>query len=757
VPRTTPLAFLALAACAAPESEPLPPTPGFTVGPEVVCADPVEGWDRFEEVGRERGLTEPMDDPVEVIGHPIWGRGGGIVVTDLDGDGDADVLAARLSGSPDVYLNDGRGWFERAIGAVPPLPAPWSLALGVADADGDGRPELFLSSQAALWMARNRGDGTFDPYTSLVPEGAMPPGAIGLTVAFGDVDGDGDLDVAYPTVQGGLDAPMGGPDLVLANPGGGDGPWPVAFELISAGTGSTTQVAAFTDRDGDGDQDLFVPNDLGPRSAFWRNDGDALIDDAAAIGADLDMAAMGIDNADVDGDGRLDYCMTDVGPPICLLADGAGGFVRAGAGLGLLPADPLPAFPNTVGWGFDLADLDSDGHLDAVQASAPCAGAAAQGMLEIPDVLWAGTADGGFADATAEAGLGDVGPNTGLATADLDGDGYLDLVIGGPDRPPRLYRNRCGAGAWLEVELTGPPDNPHGLGARVVATVDGRDRPRELWALRGQGQGPARVHFGLGDRDEIDALTVRWPDGKVSRTQDVPTRRRIVVDHATSEDAAWSPAEPGEPPTPDGEALEPGDDEIVVQGAVVAAAPGADPAGRSVWSSHRPEVVRLTDGSGRYELVVPEDGDVDVTVEGEGLVDHVVAIQSAWQRGLSSGLVHALFTPDVLGTVHGELYGLPPTPGRGWVWVQVGGPDGAPVAGTRVELSAPHDGAVAFGGGDPVPGDRIQAGRQNLGFANVPAGPLSITVTPPDGETCRGRAEVEVPPDALLQVTWSCS
>ena len=100
--------------------------------------------------------------------------------------------------------------------------------------------------------------------------------------------------------------------------------------------------------------------------------------------------------------------------------------------------------------------------------------------------------------------------------------------------------NRCGSEAWLDIELGGPPENSEGLGARLVADLGDRVLLRELYNLRGTGQGPSRFHLGLGSLETVPGLSIVWPDGEESRAEAVPTRRHIVFRHS----GASSKAEP---------------------------------------------------------------------------------------------------------------------------------------------------------------------------------------------------------------------
>jgi hypothetical protein len=185
-----------------------------------------------------------------------------------------------------------------------------------------------------------------------------------------------------------------------------------------------------------GDPDLLVlvdQADLGPGfppTAFHRNDDGQWTDDAPELSADLRMAAMGVDSADLDGDGLPDYCITDIGPLRCLLSAGGSAYVESGVALGLSPSAPED-LRVWAAWSVDLLDLDDDGRLDVATAAGEFD--APPEDREHPDALWRGV-DGGFEE-VLDLGYGSVEDHYGLASADLDGDGGLEIVLVAPDAP----------------------------------------------------------------------------------------------------------------------------------------------------------------------------------------------------------------------------------------------------------------------------------------------------------------------------------
>ena len=134
-------------------------------------------------------------------------------------------------------------------------------------------------------------------------------------------------------------------------------------------------------------------------------------------------------------------------------------------------------------------------------------------------------------DESHTTGFHEPSSNYGLVAADFDRDGALDLVVGPHEGPPAFWSNPCTPDSWLQVDLVGPDGNTAGLGARVTLTRDGLSVPREVAGPSLSSQGPPTVHFGLGQDDSVDALTIRWPDGTVQAFEDLPVRRVVTVTH----------------------------------------------------------------------------------------------------------------------------------------------------------------------------------------------------------------------------------
>ena len=289
---------------------------------------------------------------------------------------------------------------------------------------------------------------------------------------------------------------------------------------LAEGTSSLSLLALPTDRDRDGDPDLLVLADKWQSSGFWRNDpGPTYTEDFPEICCDLQMSAMGVDALDLNHDGFMDYFISDNGPPQVLYSDGRGGYYVAGTAIGFVE--------DTIGWAVSLDDLDNDGHPEALQASS---------FLEVyedvylPDLVWWGQPDGTFTEVSEALGFGVSELHRGLVTADLDNNGALDIVrAGGGQHTPRVWMNTCSVDAWVDVEVVQPGANRAGLGAVVAVEAGGRRFVREVVGPRGPAQGPARLHFGLGEATRVDRVEVDWPDGGVTELGEVEARQVVVM------------------------------------------------------------------------------------------------------------------------------------------------------------------------------------------------------------------------------------
>jgi serine/threonine protein kinase len=336
----------------------------------------------------------PGDDGVSPTSPYVYTRS--IVVADVDGDGDLDVLLGNQGSPSRVLLNAGDGTFPTSI----ELPGgnAQTASIVAADVDGDGDLDVLLGNQGSpCRVLLNAGDGTF-------PTSIELPSDIADTwsIAAADVDGDGDLDVLLGN--------QGSPSRVLLN--AGDGTFPAFIELPGDSNYTTSIVAA--DVDGDGDLDVLLGNQGSP-SRVLLNAGDGSFPTIIELPVDQ-VFTTSIAAADVDGDGDLDVLLGNHNTPsLVLLNTGNGSFPTSIE----LPSGNVPTRSIAA------ADVDGDGDLDVLL-----------GNHNTPSRVLLNAGDGTFPTSIElPSGSADT---WSIAAADVDGDGDLDVLLGNQGSPSRL-------------------------------------------------------------------------------------------------------------------------------------------------------------------------------------------------------------------------------------------------------------------------------------------------------------------------------
>jgi len=519
---------------------PVPSGHPVQLGEEQICTDPVVGFAHLRDDATAHGLVRSAVESGDELRD--FSLAVGLSAVDLEGDGDIDVLLPVAGGFPQVFENDGRAVFvEKTQGVVLEGVQTSMTGFAAVDWNGDGLLDVILFGPRSVGVSLQQSGLVFGPVTTVYATTGSVLG-VPISAAVGDANNDGALDLFLPRLDpaqatSDFETELTGfQDLLLLRSGQR---LSLGVSLQGEGGAGVSMLGLFTDRDADGDLDLLVPSLRGglgmPKTAFYRNTNsldpaERFVDDAATVSASLGISGMGADSADLNRDGDLDYCITDLNGVRCLLSDNAGSYAEGAEALGLQLA-PLASGQGWSGWSFDFADLNNDGWVEAVAVAGSTLSELGDGKeyAESKDHLWLGSEDGFSLDSSDV--FSSSRPHYGLASADFDGDGALDLLVTGESGEIELYLNQCHGNAWTEVALAGPVGNELGLGARVYVRGHGRRQVREIHALRGFSQGPARAHFGLGDVGSIEQLTVVWPDGEISVSKDLPVNRRIRVPH----------------------------------------------------------------------------------------------------------------------------------------------------------------------------------------------------------------------------------
>lgn len=490
----------------------------------------------------------PYDDPLD-LSTPLQ-MSGGVAAGDLENDGDIDLYLITGGAFPNrLLLNDGHGVFSEAA-------AEWGVAMEgeestsplFADLDGDGHLDLLVGGIAGtgLRLFRNTGEGRFE----------LDPSAGGITrdtllqndmsIAAGDPDGDGDLDL-YIGHWGTSEAT----NHFWINTG--DGRFVPGDQLAGVGgiyAGIDWSFApSFIDINGDGRQDLLITSDFETSHTLVNLDGIRF--ENRNVGVIDDKSGMGSAPGDFDNDGDVDWFVSSIfyTNPIpdhgnrLYRNDGDGNFEDA--------TDAAGVRDGAWGWAACAADFDNDGWLDLYHVNGmPFVQPPAEDFREDRSRLFWNRGAGVFD--RAEAGLAaEDRQGRGVVCFDADGDGDLDIFSANILGESTLFLNQSSTattGDWLQIELRGEADNPSAVGAVIRVTHGEQTQTRQVTVGSNyQSQNPLGQHFGLGALEpgaRIDRVEVRWPHGGTTVREAVPPNQRLVL-HAEDADTAPLTIQPG--------------------------------------------------------------------------------------------------------------------------------------------------------------------------------------------------------------------
>jgi hypothetical protein len=501
-----------------------------------------------EEAGVARALTYGGVGEKRYI---LETTGTGAAFLDYDEDGDLDLFVVdgrRLEEVPEgagnrLYRNVGEGRFVDATEASGLTRQGWGQGAAFSDVDNDGDPDLLVTYFGAALLYRNRGDGTF---VECGDASGLSQDGWHTSAAFADYDADGfddlfiaryvDLDLENTPEPGGAPNCFFMGIAVMCGPKGlpparsvlyrnrGDG----SFQDVSeaAGVGIVPEYglgAVWSDLDDDGDVDLYAANDQSGHN-LYRNDGrgrfqDTALADGVAFNEDgRAQAGMGVDAGDYDNDGLFDLHVTNFSHDYNTLYrnSGAGYFLDVSFAAGV--AEPSYLF---LGWGTGFQDFDRDGFLDIFVANGHVYPEVAKEEIESDyaqrSLLFRNLGDGRFAETGERAGLEEPLAGRGAAFGDFDDDGDVDVFVTHMNGKPALYRNETETSRhWIGLRLVGRESARDALGAKINVVSGELSQIREVRSGASYlSQSDSRVFFGLGDRTRVDRIEIRWPSGRV--------------------------------------------------------------------------------------------------------------------------------------------------------------------------------------------------------------------------------------------------
>ncbi len=525
----------------------------------------------FVDVTRPAGISFVHDNAASPEKYLIETMGAGCAWIDYDQDGLLDLYlvnsAATKLYTPKhsirsaLYHNNGDGTFtdvtDRAgVGAE----GLFGMGVAVGDFNNDGFPDLFVLGYGRCILYRNNGDGTFTDITA--KSGVENRGRWASSAAWFDYDNDGRLDLlianyvdwtpennfycgdrgsgmrsyCHPDVYKGM------PPTLYHNNGDGTFTDVSSASGIGAKPGNGLGVVTF-DYDGDGWQDIFIANDSMPNFLF-HNKRDGTFEEVgylagvAVSGDGQAEAGMGVDAADLTGNGQMDLVVTHLDLQLARLYrnKGNGVFddetVRSKIGY---------ATYHLSGFGTRFFDYDNDGARDLFIANGHVLDNIQLYRSEArylePKLMFRNTGGGLFENVSDRLGADFQLPRAsrGVAVGDFDNDGDLDILVNNNGEAPQLLRNDGGnANHWLSILLIGTRSNRDGVGARVKLSAGTSIQfDQKKGGMSYQSAQDPRLHFGLGSHTLIDSLEIDWPSGAKTKLGGIKADQIIAIQEGT--------------------------------------------------------------------------------------------------------------------------------------------------------------------------------------------------------------------------------
>ncbi len=536
---------------------------------------------KFQDVTHEAGLDLSDLDAT------------GTVLADVDGDGDLDLLVSSIRKGVHLFLNNGKGQFQETTSAAGLSSITAGMSIALADVDGDGDLDLYVCNY------RNE---TLRDGFSMKIRVATINGKRVITMLNGrqltgpDLTGWVSLDEKGQIVENGQ------ADVLYRNNGGGKFT-PSSFTggmfLDENGKALTTPLydwtlsAAFRDLNGDGLPDLYVCSDLASPDRIWINKGDGhfqMIRPTAL--RKTSWFSMGVDFADLNRDGYDEIFVADmlsrdhrlrqvqvgdhqgVFSPVgtfenrpqvprntLFLNQGDGEYAEIGYFSGLYASEwswspifldvDLDGYEDVLiatGFERDVQDVDIANQLEAARRGQQLSDGDALRMrakfprLELPKLAFRNRGDLTFEERGEAWGFNTRGVSQGMALADLDNDGDLDVIVNNMNGVAGIYRNESSA-PRVAVRLKGQPHNTRGIGARIAVTggaVPSQTQEMQCGGRYLSSDDTMRV-FATGQMTNVLAIDVVWRSGKRSRLEGVRPNQLVEI--------VEPPGPPQAPPT----------------------------------------------------------------------------------------------------------------------------------------------------------------------------------------------------------------
>jgi hypothetical protein len=491
--------------------------------------------------------------------------GPGCAFIDYDNDGYPDIILINgvdFPGHPHggattlkLYHNNHDGTFTdvtRRSGLAVPM---FGLGVAVGDYDNDGFDDIFVSALGQSHLFHNEGNGTFTDVTKFA--GMWGPSEFSTSAAWVDYDRDGKLDLVVAnyvqwTEQGDIYCSLDGAHKSYCTPESykgtsvrlwhnlGNGKFENATSRAGLGDPTSKSLGiAILDANGDGWPDIMIANDTQPNK-LYINKKDGTFEERgvpAGIGFSEDgvaRAGMGVDAADYDRSGHPSVLISNFANQMVSL------YHNEGNGLFLDEAPQSEvgrATLVTLGFGCFFFDYDNDGWPDIFVADGHIEDQIERVQRRVsyaePPHLFRNLGGGKFTEVTDKMGKSFTSPKVARAAAyaDIDNDGFLDVLLTTNAGPAYLFHNEGGTNHSLRIKLVGTKSNRDGIGA-VVRVNAGGDKQ---WKMLRSGssylsQSELVLTFGLGARTKADSVEIQWPSGQLDKLTSLIAGQTVTIE-----------------------------------------------------------------------------------------------------------------------------------------------------------------------------------------------------------------------------------
>jgi len=460
-------------------------------------------------------------DVTEKSGLAFPGWANGVVAADLDGDGYEDLYVTCL-GHNHLYHNNGDGTFSDVAERAGVDDPRWSTGAALGDYDKDGALDLFVSNYVDIDLSKlpEFGKTKFCQYRG-VPVQCGPKGLPGAGDSLFHNNGDGTF--TNVSKKAGVSDPEG-----------------------RYGLG-----AIWTDVDGDGWPDLFVANDATGNYLYHNNKDGTFTEVGLQAGVSLDddgvpLGSMGVTVGDYLHTGQFGIFITNFSGEHATLYRHDKPLLFTDVSYASKVA---PVSTPYVGWGTGFFDYDNDGWPDILAVNGhvyPQMENASVGTTYRQRILlFHNQRDRTFAEVAAESGAALLTPRVsrGVAFADLDNDGFIDVVINNLDgKPTILHNDGATHNNWISIQLVGNGKNRDAIGARAKVVSGDLIQWDETHAGGSYlSSSDPRLHYGLGKKSRVDSIEIHWPDGRVETVKDVSVNRFLTIEEGKGVTRALPP------------------------------------------------------------------------------------------------------------------------------------------------------------------------------------------------------------------------